>query len=218
MSKKERAYEFLRSQILNGTYGPGYRIIIDRTCQELEVSSSPVREAIQQLVAEGLVEIIPYSGAIVKRFNECDYAEVMFVLGILEGGATALASKFLTESDLQKLEATNQSIEQAVAELDLVKAAELNVQFHAIIHERCGNNFLIGKVKQTWQRLSQLRIAGFPYTPKRIPMSIMEHKELIRLIRERAPGARIEEFIRQHKQAMVEAVQSRAKLERARQL
>ncbi|EIE0341399.1 GntR family transcriptional regulator, partial [Salmonella enterica] len=92
ISKKEIVYNLLRSRILNGIYHPGHKVTIDDISRELSFSNSPIREAINQLVAEGLLRIIPYSGAVVQLVNEEEYIEIMYVLGILDGAATSLTS------------------------------------------------------------------------------------------------------------------------------
>ncbi len=108
--KTKQAYEFIRAKILDGTFGPGHRIVIDALAQELHISSIPVREAIRQLEADGLVQVIPYSGAVVQLVNEGDFEETLIVLGILAGAATALASKFITPQDIKTLENMNEAM------------------------------------------------------------------------------------------------------------
>lgn len=208
INKKQEAYEFIRSQILNGNYGPGYRIIIDRVAKELNLSSIPVREAIQQLEADGLIEVIPYSGAIVQMVNEVDYAEAAFVMMVLEGAATMLAAEAMTKQDIKLLEQINIEMKEALERLDFERVGELNLKFHAAIHEKCGNAYLIDKLKQVWQRISQVRRASVPFAPQRAAEAIKEHDELIQLLKERAPAAEIESFVRQHKLNTKQAVQN----------
>jgi len=216
ISKKQQAYEFIRSQIYNGTYGAGYRIVIDRVAQELELSNSPVREAIQQLEAEGIVQIIPYSGAVVQVFNEFDYVDVMVVLSALEGVATALACNSLTDADIAKLEQINDAIKKAVDEYDFDQIGDLNLKFHTVIHERCGNSYLVDKLRQTWQRLAQIRKSGYSLVPQRAKISIKEHEELIQLFKEKASPKVVEASIRQHKQAMIDSVHNRQLMKEAK--
>ena len=62
-TKQQRVYETIRERILSGTYGPGYRVVIDGLATELGVSALPVREAIRRLEAEGLIVYRPNVGA-----------------------------------------------------------------------------------------------------------------------------------------------------------
>ncbi|GAB6891676.1 hypothetical protein JCM14450A_26820 [Geobacillus stearothermophilus] len=76
-NKTQLAYEYILSRIENGVYGPGYRVVIGQIARELGLSSIPVREAIRQLEAEGLVEFKPYTGAVVSNnFFEGKYRSV----------------------------------------------------------------------------------------------------------------------------------------------
>jgi DNA-binding GntR family transcriptional regulator len=63
VTKQERVYRVIRERILRGTYGPGYRVVIDALAEEFAVSALPVREAIRRLEAEGLVIYRPNAGA-----------------------------------------------------------------------------------------------------------------------------------------------------------
>lgn len=207
MNKKQRAYEYIQSQILNGSYSPGHRIVIDRIAQELGSSSIPVREAIYQLEAEGLVQMTPFSGAVVQQLTEVDYKETMIVLSVLEGAAASFAAEQMEESDILKLEQVNNSAKEALEDFDFNKANDLNLLFHRIIHEHCGNTYLIDRIKQTWQRVSQVKPAvGYALVPQRAKKSIQEHDDIIKLFREKAPADIIEKSIREHHQETLEAV------------
>jgi DNA-binding GntR family transcriptional regulator len=211
MSKKQLAYEYIRSQILDETYAPGSRIIIDRIARELNLSSIPVREAIQQLEADGYIQVIPYSGAVVQLLNETDFEEALGVLAILDGAATAAAARKLTKRDVNKLESINESMREALYKFEFEQIGELNRQFHAVIYEKCGNSYLIDRLKLTWQRLSQIRKAVFSFVPQRAKAAIREHEALIKLIKDSASPEKLEKFIRQHKMNMLIAFQQRKK-------
>lgn len=208
INKKQQAYEFIRSQITNGSYGPGFRIVIDRVARELGTSAIPVREALQQLEAEGLIQNIPYSGAVVQLLNETDYKESMFVLSILEGASTALAAATITLEDIEELEATNRAMRDAFDALDFEKVGECNIKFHNIIDARCGNAFLAEKIRLTWQRILQIRSFVYSLAPQRASDSIAQHEILIQLFKERAPAPLIEEFVRHHTQSLVKVIET----------
>lgn len=196
--KKQEAYQFIKDNILSGNYGPGYRIVIDRVAKELKLSIIPVREAIQQLQADGLIENIPYSGAVVKQVDEVDYQEATYVMLVLEAAATALAADSLTGDDLADLERINSEMREALGNLDYELVGALNVKFHAAIHDKCGNSYLIERLQQVWQRISQVRRANIAFAPQRASASIDEHGQLIVLLKEKAPKPTIEDYVRQH--------------------
>lgn len=207
--KTQLVYEFIRSRILDGTYGPGDRVVIDRVATELNVSISPVREAIRQLEADGLIQITPYSGAVVQLMNSTDHEETHWVLSFLDGGATFLAAGNMTEQDIHELEKINQAMQEALEDMDLEQIGILNRKFHEVIYERCGNAYLVERLQQTWQRLGQVRHTIFTFMPRRVKESIKEHYELIQLFKDNAPPKQIEEFARQHKLRALQAIQQR---------
>ncbi|EBE7299407.1 GntR family transcriptional regulator, partial [Salmonella enterica] len=199
ISKKEIVYNLLRSRILNGVYHPGHRVTIDDISRELSFSNSPIREAINQLVAEGLLRIIPYSGAVVQLVNEEEYIEIMYVLGVLDGAATSLTSNFITEKEIEQLEAINEDMKTSLDNFNLVKFSELNRQFHTFIYSKCGNQFLISSLDTIWQKISYGNNARFTFAQFRAKESISEHSKIIQMLKDKAPANKIEEFLREHK-------------------
>lgn len=208
-NKTQLAYEYILSRIENGVYGPGYRVVIDQIARELGLSSIPVREAIRQIEAEGLVELKPYTGAVVSNINEKEYIETLSVLAVLEGYATALGSPHLTKEAIDRLEQVNERMERALEELELERFSELNYEFHSLIYAHCGNAYLEEQIKQIWQRMKRIRAYGFTFVPQRAKASIEEHREIIRLLREQAPPHEIEQYVRQHKINTAEAFKRR---------
>lgn len=204
-NKTQIVYDYILSRIETGVYGPGYRIVIDQIARELNLSSIPVREAIRQLEAEGLIQYKPYSGAVVSNINEKEYLQTISVLAVLEGYATVLSLDYIKEETLEQLEKINEQMKQSLGEFDFETFSELNYQFHTLIYENCGNSFLEEQIKQIWQRMKRIRTYGFTLVPQRPKMSIKEHDMIIQLLREKALPNQIEEFVRQHKLNTAEA-------------
>ena len=204
-SKQKIAYEYLRAKILDGEWGPGYRIVIDQVARDLGVSTIPVREAIRQLEADGLIEYKPYSGAIVSAINETKYLESMAVLAVLEGYATALSAQWISEEQLQELERLNASMKSALAEFDFEQFGVINRHFHTVIYDHCGNRFLADTVIQIWEQMDRIRRTVFSLVPKRAQQSVHEHEQIIRMLREKAPHTEIEAYVRAHKMNTVRA-------------
>jgi DNA-binding GntR family transcriptional regulator len=191
LNKQEQAYEWLKSRILDGTYGPGCRLVIDRLAKEMGCSPIPVREAIRRLEAEGIVEFERFSGAKVKRIDPTLYAETLSVLAVLEGYATALASRNLGAEDFARLRSVNELMREARSNFDMTSYSELNQEFHRIIYEKCHT----------------VRVSIFNLIPHRTTDSITEHEQLIRLMEIRMDEEVIERFARNHKLATLDAFQ-----------
>jgi len=208
-NKKQLAYEYIRSLIVDGTYGSGQRIIIDQTAKELGLSIIPVREAIRQLESEGLIEYKPYSGAVVTRINEGEYIDTLVVMSILEAYATALSSKYLAENDFVRLINLNKEMEEALKTYKLELFGELNGIFHTMIIEKCRNIILINEIKDAQERMNRVRSSVFTMVPQRGLESLREHDRIIDLLKKKAPFEEIERQVREHKMNTISAFQKR---------
>jgi DNA-binding GntR family transcriptional regulator len=199
ISKTQQAYEFLKNNILEGSYGPGQRIVIDQVARELGLSTIPIREAVRQLESDGLIQYKPYSGAIVSGINETEYIEVLTVLSVLEGYATALSSRNFTSGHIDQLNQINKQMEEALQDFDFERFGQLNRQFHTVIYEECGNTFLLEEIRQSQQRLDRVRRSIFTLLPQRTKQSIEEHAAIIQLFEQGASFNEIEETVRNHR-------------------
>ena len=204
-NKHEQAYAVLRERILNGTYVPGYRLVIDALARELGVSPVPVREAIRRLEAEGWVVYRPNAGAQVAAVDGQQYEEEMSVLAVLEGYATALAAPHLSGEHMERLRDLNKSMRDAIQSADMPMFSHLNKEFHFFIYDRCRNEYAIELLRQTWERLEVKRHTDFSYIPQRAWESIEEHAQLLDMIAHRASGNEIEQLLREHKLRTLEA-------------
>jgi DNA-binding GntR family transcriptional regulator len=208
-SKQERTYAVLKERILDGSYGPGYRLVIDAIARELEVSPMPVREAIRRLEAEGWVIYRANQGAQVAPVDTGSWKEVMVTLALLEGYATAAAAPELRAADLKRLRAINKKMRGAIERLDLMQVSRFNHEFHEVIYGRCPNTYLQRALTETNERLNTLRATVFLYIPTRGNESANEHDSIVGLIEEGADPTRIERDARRHKLRTVEAYESR---------
>lgn len=209
MNKQEHAYRVIRGRILDGTYGPGYRLVMDTVADELQVSTVPVREAIRRLEAEGFVVYRPNAGAQVAPADADVWESAMTVLAVLEGYATALAASRLTPLDISGLRAVNTQMAEAMQRTDVLAFSRLNQQFHAEIFEHCPNSHLVDLLHDTNSRLDAVRRTVFTHIPYRGLSSIEEHAHLVDLIESGAAADEIEAAARAHKLRTVEAFRHR---------
>jgi DNA-binding GntR family transcriptional regulator len=205
VTKQERVYRTIRERILDGTYGPGYRVVIDQLAGELGVSALPVREAIRRLEAEGLVVFRPNAGAHVAPADPARFDEEMTVLALLEGYATALAAPLLGETEIARLTAITEAMDEAIGEGDPLLFGRLNQDFHTLVYEHCPNAALVGLLQYVARRLDAIRRTVFVQIPYREAESVAEHRRLIELLAGGASAARIEAVAREHKLGTVES-------------
>jgi len=198
-TKQELVYRATRERILDGTYSPGYRIVIHALAQQFKVSAIPVREAIRRLEAEGLVTFRPNAGACVAPADPAAFGQGLSVVAVLDGYATALAAPSMGAEATRHLTDINRQMVKAMNELDVLRFGALNREFHAYICGFCPNAELVGLLEDIGRRMDAVRRTVFIRIPYRGTASVAEHLELIALIKDGAPAATIESAARNHK-------------------
>src|SRR3954454_11370814 len=120
-----RVREQLQHAILEGVLKPGERLRAEALAQRYGTSRTPIREALLQLEAQGLVEVEPNRGAVVRAFDRDDLRDLYEVRALLEPRAAALATHRISHADIAQLEALCEDDDLIVA----------NEAFHRIILE-----------------------------------------------------------------------------------
>lgn len=158
---REQVYEALLQAIVKGDLHPGSRLRDSELAAELQVSRTPVREALQRLEDEGLVQTVPGSQTRVAPLQESDAEEAVPVVAALHALATRHAVPLLSGDDLERLRDVNAAFADALSREDTVEALAMNDAFHAVFLDRAGN----GELRRTLERLSprvrRLELARF---------------------------------------------------------
>ena len=209
-SKSEQAYGAIKTRIVEGTYTPGYRLVLAKIAEDLGVSVVPVREAIRRLEAEGLVKFERNVGATVSGIDPIEYLYTMQTLSIVEGAATALSAPLISAADVARARAVNQEMRDCLEHFDPVRFTRLNQDFHSVLFERCPNPHILDLVHRGWNRLASLRSSTFRFVPGRALESVEEHEALLKLIETNADPDTIEQAARRHRSATLEAYLAQA--------
>ncbi len=205
VSKSRTAYEWIRERITRRDFTPGYRLVLGTIADELDMSVVPVREAIRQLEAEGLVTFERNVGARVSMVDDAQYRHSMEALAVLEGFATALSAPLVTAEDLRAARDVNEQLTAQLAHFDPPTFTALNQRFHALLFQRCPNTRLLELVTAEWVRLDGLRASTFSFVPGRAQESVREHEHILQLVEHGAPPAEIEAAARDHRCATLRA-------------
>jgi DNA-binding GntR family transcriptional regulator len=205
LSKSQRAYQWIRERIAEQEFTPGYRLVLGSIANELDMSVVPVREAIRQLEAEGLVTFERNVGAHVSMVDDSQYRYSMQALSVMEGTATALASRNLTVDDIRRAREINEAMVARLADFEPRAFTALNQQFHSTLFTKCANPRMLELVEAEWARLGHLRSSTFTFVPGRAQESVAEHESLLRLIEAGAPLGDIEMAARKHRSATLDA-------------
>lgn len=198
-SKAQRAYDTIKQRIVDGTYGPGVRLVLDQLARDLSVSPVPIREAVRRLEAEGWVVFQHNVGAQVASIDLGQYSDAMETLALLEGYATASATPHIDAALLAGAGHINDQMRESLAAFDPLGFTQRNHEFHVLLCSRCPNAHLRALLERQWQRMNHLRRSTFSLVPGRAQESVDEHATLLEMIRSRAPLAEVEAYSRQHK-------------------
>lgn len=140
----EQVKDRLVERIMSGEYPPDSRIVETQVARELATSQAPVREALRALEALGVVEIIPFKGARVRRPARHEILEAYAVRMALESLGVRLAVPRLTDPDLAELAGYCHAMQAAARAADAHGVAEADARFHGRILEIAGNKTLRG--------------------------------------------------------------------------
>jgi DNA-binding GntR family transcriptional regulator len=202
-SKKELVTKTLRDAILNGELIPGTRLVIEDLAKQLGVSPIPVREALQQLDADGYVAIEPYLGARVAPIEAESVAEVFSLLETMEVVSSRAACQHMSDSDFNVLQEILVKMDSLIDDPELW--SQENRHFHKYICEKSGTRLvgsLMSKVLDHWDRLHRYFLRDV--FARRLPQAQREHWKILKALRARDP-TETEAVIREHAQASLTA-------------
>lgn len=177
----ERAIRFLREAILRGDYKPGERLPQKELTEQLDMSPTPIREALRILEAQGLLERVPYKGAYVAEVSPDESEEISVIRSALEGLATKMAVPNLTGDDIQDLERLTEEMEDAWRQMNIQRLRRSNYRFHSLIYQRAGSQRLSDMIISLWPRFSTDTLWMIPGRAER---SIQQHHALMDEIRD----------------------------------
>jgi DNA-binding GntR family transcriptional regulator len=147
---RERVLERLRDEILNGELRPGEFVRQLHIAERYGVSQMPVREALKELAAEGLVENIPYRGVRVVQYSIDDIDDLFALRSFLEGRTAKAASSRITEEEVDGLVVLAEKMKVAIASKQEAVYRSINRQFHQTIYRISKSYFLIQILDKLW--------------------------------------------------------------------
>lgn len=177
---KDRAYEHIKSLILDGTYQPGMFISDRDLTAQLGMSKTPIRAALERLEEQGFVTIAPQRGVIVKELNPREIADHYDFRMAIESWVARSMAGHLTASQIAALEA-NLASQHAQTEgeiLNLRGFTAADAEFHHIITEATGNAEFERAMQRQWDRLQRL-VESIAHKDPTVPRkSCAEHQAI----------------------------------------
>jgi DNA-binding GntR family transcriptional regulator len=174
----------LRTAILERRFLPGEWLRQEKLAQELNVSQMPVREALKELAAEGLIEHVPYRGARVVDISPTDVEDIYSMRAFLESRAAGFAATQITPEELAELKQVQAEIEKNSAPEAVLKYRELNRRFHALIFTASRRPYLIRTLGLLWAAFPTMLLGNYPRTASqpligRDDVDLQEHDAII---------------------------------------
>lgn len=184
---KDHVYDHIADQIRIGELRPGQKINENIICQELGISRTPVREALIQLAAEGVLNNTARKGFVIKSMSREDVREIYQLIGLLDGYAAKLASDFLTESDLSDMGFHIGAMDLAIRSGNYPMYHDQQTTFHQVYIDKCKNQTLINTVSGAKNKL--LKRSYTDSDDARLQEVFLdtneEHKEILELFKKK---------------------------------
>jgi len=174
----EGTFQKLRSLLVEGVIAPGSKLNERELAEGLNVSRTPIREAIKRLAADGLVELIANRGAIAVQLSHTDVVHTFDVIAQLEGYSGELAAKNISTATLSELEALQYEMMASYARRDLSNYYKLNLRIHHLINQAANNPVLTQLFSQVNARIEALRFRSNQNGVK-WEKAVEEHQEMI---------------------------------------
>lgn len=187
-SLHEQTYQVLRASILAGNLSPGERLVETQLAQQLQVSRTPIREAIRQLQKDGLVTADGLGGLQVTTISAVDAAQLYDCRLALEQLAVTEACLWADEAQLQQLEGYVVQAEQLMqtqnSNLKVMQLLDLDYGFHRLIAESSRNRWLVVLLDQVFDKMTLLRVQTTRHNPGVLEIRI-EHRQIYEAIAQR---------------------------------
>ncbi|TPL96586.1 GntR family transcriptional regulator [Mesorhizobium sp. B2-3-10] len=193
----DRAYGALKQELISGGFSPGQTLVIRKLAETFGISTTPIREALQRLVAERLLEMQNNRSIIVPLLSAPAFAELTRIRIAVEGLAGDMATSRMTESGLADIQAALAGMQRAIETQDATAYLALNEAFHFAIYEHAGAPILLNMIRDLWGRVGPY-LKLLMRADRYIPQSNDAHRRIVAALEQRngpAVRASLEEDI-----------------------
>lgn len=203
-SLHDELVERLRGLLLEGQLEPGDKVPERELCERLDVSRTPMREALKVLAADGLITLIPNRGAVVKRLSRAELADLFQVMGALEALSGELACKHITDAEIDRIERTHRKMVGHYRKGNLPGYFQCNRRIHELILEASRNHVLAAQYRSLSMRMQRPRYLANLSTG-RWSEAVSEHAAILEALRAR-DGGRLSRLLTSHLEKKFQAV------------
>ena len=179
---KERAYDELKRRILNDDYPPGSFLAERRLAEQLGMSKTPVKAALERLELEGFICVSPQQGIVVREFSVHEIADLYEIRAALESYTMRLIAGRLSEAQIARLRENLAALKRIAGSGDVSSAVVLDAEFHVLFTKFLGNREFLRVMEHLRHKMHRVITKAFHLNPGRIDTSYEEHKAIVDLV------------------------------------
>ncbi|MER8372766.1 GntR family transcriptional regulator [Mesorhizobium sp. M1406] len=189
----DRAYGALKQELISGGFSPGQTLVIRKLAETFGISTTPIREALQRLVAERLLEMQNNRSVIVPLLSAPAFEELTRIRIAVEGLAGEVAATRMSESGLADIQAILAGMQRAIEAGDARAYLTLNEAFHFAIYQHAGAPILLNMIRDLWGRVGPY-LKLLMRADRYIPQSNDSHRKIVAALEQRS-GSTVRIFI-----------------------
>ena len=197
-----KVYAAIKEMVTNHRFQPGARLNVEKISKELEVSRTPVWEAVRRLQQEGLLQNIPYRGVFMVEMTLERALELYQVREALEGLAARLAALYANEKILDKMGEILENQIKVVEKGDLLGYSRTDFDFHSLIHKMSRNAVLQEMLESLKTKMQPITVEVRPLLQRLYE----DHLEIIDVLRAKDPE-KSEKVLRRHNRVVQAQIQ-----------
>ncbi len=200
------AYEVIKDSILTLKINPGAQLHVDELAEQLNISRTPIREALLRLERDGLLRIVPRVGFFVTEITKRDLEELFELRELLESHAVKKAASALTDDDLARLQRLYEENAAATERGDLDTFLQTEIDLHSFLIERAQNYWLIKMMDSVQNLIHRERVLSLR-SMENVLASVKEHQRILEALLQRdaeLAGQRMTEHIHAVKERLLQ--------------
>jgi GntR family transcriptional regulator, rspAB operon transcriptional repressor len=183
---RDEVYDHLKLEILSGKLPSGSKLAEIALAERLGVSRTPIREAVQRLAQDGLVEVAPNRGAKVRGVSAQEVEDVYAVREVLDGLAARLAAEHRTKNDLRSIRTAQERLERIAAQ-DYAAQIAADLEFHNAVAVASRNASLETTLRSLSQGVARVKLLTKEYNQS--PTTTRAHRDILEAIERGDPNA-----------------------------
>jgi DNA-binding GntR family transcriptional regulator len=194
---KERAYEMIKQRLLHGDYPPGTFLSERQLAENLGMSKTPVKAALERLESEGFITVSPQQGIVVRQLSVHEIADLYEIRAALESYTVQALAGRLTPEQIARVRANLQAYGELRGTGRVAETVELDAAFHGQFAEFLGNGEILRVITQLREKMQRVVTQVFRLSPTRLATSYDEHVAIAQAVIE-GDGARAANLIVRH--------------------